>query len=555
MSNSQLESLGLNGIGIHEAAEIVYNPSYELLFDHEVNSESSDWSRGIETDTGAVTVDTGIFTGRSPQDKYFVVDDESKENIWWAGTGSGNNPISQSVWEDLKKTTLTQLNGKKLYVVDAFCGANPASRLKVRLVTEIAWKAHFAKNMFIRPTEEELANFTPDWTILDACKTSAKNFKDLNIRSEVYVAAHIKERTTLIGGTWYGGEIKKGIFSIMNYFLPLKGVGSFHCSANMGQDGDTALFFGLSGTGKTTLSADPKRALIGDDEHGWDDEGIFNLEGGCYAKCINLSQENEPDIFNAIRRNALLENVTLKGNSIDFADGGKTENTRVSYPIYHIENIVKPDSRGKAPKIVIFLTCDAFGVLPPVARLTSQQAEYQYLSGYTAKVAGTEIGVKEPKATFSPCFGGPFLTLHPTVYGDILSKRMEANDSKAYLVNTGWTGGAYGVGRRMSIKDTRKIIDAILDGSIETSEWTQFPVFGFEVPVNLEGVSADILNPRNTWNNKVDYDETLNKLGQMFADNFKKFTDVPAGVRLEQVGPKPRVYKTAPASQETEARV
>ncbi len=540
MSNMHVQALGLDQVGIHQAEEILHNPSYELLFEHETNSEAKDWSRGIETDTGAVTVDTGVFTGRSPQDKYVVVDPENKDNVWWAGTGSGNNPINQDVWNELKKTTLGQLNGKKLYVVDAFCGTNPGTRLKIRLVTEIAWKAHFAKNMFIRPTEAELEGFVPDWTILDSCKTSAKNFKELNLRSEVYVAAHLAERTTLIGGTWYGGEIKKGIFSIMNYFLPLKGVGSFHCSANMGKDGSTALFFGLSGTGKTTLSADPKRALIGDDEHGWDDEGVFNFEGGCYAKTINLSRENEPDIFNAIRRNALLENVALQDRSIDFADGSKTENTRVSYPIYHIENIVKPVSKGGHPKHVIFLTCDAFGVLPPVARLDAKQAEYQYLSGYTAKVAGTEIGVKEPKATFSPCFGGPFLSVHPTVYGDILREKMLEHGSKAYLVNTGWTGGPYGVGQRMSIKATRQIIDSILDGSIENANWNKFPVFGFDVPQTLPGVDAELLNPRNTWSDKAAYDEALNKLGQMFADNFKKFTDVPAGERLAQVGPTPQ---------------
>lgn len=533
------QSLGLDQLGIYEAREIIHNPSYEELFFEETQNANNDWSRGVETKLGAVTVDTGIFTGRSPKDKYIVVDPKTKHDVWWAGTGSDNHPLSQEVWEELKKNSLKQLNGKRLFVVDAFCGANPQTRLRVRLVTEIAWKAHFAKNMFIRPTNEELSDFTPDWTILDSCKTAAKNFEELGLRSEVYVAAHLSERTTLLGGTWYGGEIKKGIFSIMNFFLPLQEIGSFHCSANKGKDGDTALFFGLSGTGKTTLSADPKRELIGDDEHGWDDEGIFNFEGGCYAKCINLSKENEPDIFNAIRRNALLENVTLKDDlSIDFADGSKTENTRVSYPIEHIENIVKPISRGGHPNHIVFLTCDAFGVLPPVARLDLNQAEYQYLSGYTAKVAGTEIGIKEPKATFSPCFGGPFLTLHPTRYGDILRKRMEQHGAKAYLVNTGWTGGAYGVGHRMSIQATRQIIDSILNGEIEKSDWESFPIFGFEIPKSLSGVESELLNPRNTWKNKEDYDQALKKLGQMFIDNFKKFTDVEAGKRLAEAGPK-----------------
>lgn len=548
MSQERLQTLGLKDLGIQSVRELIYNPSYELLFEEETRATDGEWSRGIETQSGAVTVDTGKFTGRSPKDKYVVIDPDSKDKVWWAGTGSDNHPLPQETWEKLKEISLTQLNDKKLFVVDAFCGANPSTRLKVRLVTEIAWKAHFAKNMFIRPSEEELKDFQPDWTILDSCKTSAKNFEELGLRSEVFVAAHLKERMTLIGGTWYGGEIKKGIFSIMNYFLPLQGIGSFHCSANKGKDGDTALFFGLSGTGKTTLSADPKRALIGDDEHGWDDDGIFNFEGGCYAKCINLSAENEPDIYNAIRRDALLENVALnEDRSVNFSDGSKTENTRVSYPIYHIENIVKPVSTGGHPKNVIFLTCDAFGVLPPVAKLDVDHAEYQYLSGYTAKVAGTEIGIKEPKATFSPCFGGPFLTLHPTVYGDILRKRMLEHGSKAYLVNTGWTGGPYGVGKRMSIKATRQIIDSILDGAIENCEWETFPVFGFQVPKALEGVETELLNPRNTWSDKKAYDSSLLKLGEMFANNFKKFTDVEAGRRLEKVGPKPP--KTSTSSQ------
>ncbi|NQZ01471.1 MAG: phosphoenolpyruvate carboxykinase (ATP) [Bdellovibrionales bacterium] len=533
-----ISALGLDRLGIESANSIIRNPSYEMLFEHETGNPDGEWAKGTETEFGAVSVDTGRFTGRSPKDKYIVIDEESKKNVWWEGTGSDNTPLDQRTWESLKKISQDQLNGKDLYVVDAYCGANPNSRLRVRLVTEVAWKAHFAKNMFIRPTEEELKDFTPDWTILDSCKTSAKNFDELGLRSEVFVAAHISERMTVIGGTWYGGEIKKGIFSMMNYFLPLKGVGSFHCSANKGEEGDTALFFGLSGTGKTTLSADPKRKLIGDDEHGWDNDGIFNFEGGCNAKCINLSKENEPDIYNAIRRDALLENVVYdESGKVDFADNAKTENTRVSYPIHHIDNIVKPSSVGGHPKNIVFLTCDAFGVLPPVSRLTPEQAEYQYLSGYTAKVAGTEIGVKEPTAVFSPCFGGPFLSVHPTKYGEILAQKMREHGSNAYLVNTGWTAGAYGVGHRMSIKDTRKIIDAILDGSIEQTEWAAFPLFGFEIPTSLFGVEASVLNPRNTWQDKDEYDATLLKLASMFKENFEKFTDVESGQRLATYGP------------------
>ncbi|MCO5143108.1 MAG: phosphoenolpyruvate carboxykinase (ATP) [Oligoflexia bacterium] len=531
-----LNQLNLTSVGINSAEDIYYNPSYEMLFEQEISADGQE--RGYVTSSGAVSVDTGRFTGRSPKDKYVVVDDESKQNVWWSGTGSDNHPMEQSVWDELKKNSLTQLNGKKLYVVDAFCGANPNTRLSVRLVTELAWKAHFAKNMFIRPSDAELKTFKPDWTILDSCKTSAKNFKDLGLRSEVYVAAHIKERMTIIGGTWYGGEIKKGMFSMMNYFLPLQGIGAFHCSANLGSDGDTALFFGLSGTGKTTLSTDPNRKLIGDDEHGWDNEGIFNFEGGCYAKCINLSKESEPDIYKAIRRNALLENVVIDENGVvDYTDGSKTENTRVSYPIEHIENIVKPVSKGGHPKNIIFLTCDAFGVLPPVARLTADQAEYQYLSGYTAKVAGTEIGVKEPTAVFSSCYGGPFLSVHPTRYGKILREKMEKHGSKAYLVNTGWTGGPYGVGKRMSIKATRTILDRIFDGSLDMSEWELFPYFGFEIPKALNGVDSAILNPKNTWTDAKAYDDKLKSLAELFSKNFTKYTDVEYGKRLEKFGP------------------
>lgn len=535
---SSIQTLGLDKIGITSAKAIIYNPSYELLFEHETSPDAQGFEKGSLTSSGAVTVDTGRFTGRSAKDKYIVVDPESEKHVWWARNGSDNKPMTQTAWDDLKKQSLTQLNGKKLYVVDAFCGANPATRLSIRLVTEIAWKAHFAKNMFIRPSESELKNFKPDWTILDACKTSAANWKELGLNSEVAVAFHIKERTTLIGGTWYGGEIKKGIFTMMNYFLPLKGIGSYHCSANLGKAGDTALFFGLSGTGKTTLSTDPKRALIGDDEHGWDHDGIFNFEGGCYAKTINLSKENEPDIYHAIRRDALLENVVVKpSGEVDYASSAKTENTRVSYPINHIENIVKPVSKGGHPKNVIFLTADAYGVLPPVARLNLGQAKYQYLLGYTAKVAGTEIGVKEPTATFSACFGKAFLMLHPTKYGEILGKQLEQHAAQAWLVNTGWSGGAYGVGKRMSIKTTRAIIDAILDGSLNQAQFDKFPVFGFEIPTFVSGVDANILNPRNTWVDKAAYDAMLQKLAAMFVEAFKPYTDTPAGKELVQHGP------------------
>ncbi len=533
-----VKKLGLGKVGINSAETIFYNLSYDEIFQHEIEYKDQDWGRGTMTELGAINVDTGVFTGRSAKDKYIVEEPNSSKNVWWAGTGSDNNKINQKQWDALKAITQKQLNDKKLYVMDVYCGANPATRLSIRLITEVAWKAHFAKNMFIRPTEEELKKFTPDWTIMDACKTNCKNFQELGLRSETFVAFHIAERMTLIGNTWYGGEIKKGIFTMMNYFLPLQGIGAFHCSANQGKNGETALFFGLSGTGKTTLSADPKRALIGDDEHGWDNEGVFNFEGGCYAKCINLSKENEPDIYNAIRRDALLENLTVdKNGKIDFDDTSKTQNTRVSYPIYHIENIVKPVSKGTHPKHIIFLTCDAFGVLPPVARLDENQAQYQYLSGYTAKVAGTEIGVKEPTAVFSPCFGGPFLLLHPTQYGEILAKKMREHGSKAYLVNTGWTGGGYGVGKRMSIKATRQIIDAILDGSIEKCEWEKMPVFGFEIPKALAGVDSQLLNPKNTWGDKAAYQANLEKVAHMFINSFKKYTDTAAGQRLTAFGP------------------
>ncbi len=529
----------LKKYGIFETKEIFHNLSYEDLYKHETAATAKGYEKGIETSTGAVTVDTGKYTGRSPKDKFIVETSEAKVNVWWAKDGSDNKPLSLQGWAHLKTLAGAQLNDKKLYIMDGFCGANPETRLSVRLVTEVAWMAHFFKNMFIRPTEKELKNFVPDWTILNACKTKCEDYQKWGLNSETFVAFNIAERMTLIGGTWYGGEIKKGIFSMMNYFLPLQGIGSFHCSANVGDKGDSALFFGLSGTGKTTLSADPKRKLIGDDEHGWDRDGVFNLEGGCYAKTINLSKENEPDIYHAIRRDALLENVVLNDDkTIDFASNAKTENTRVSYPIYHIDNIVKPISKAGHPKKIIFLTCDAYGVLPPVSKLSIEQAMYQFLSGYTAKVAGTELGVKEPTAVFSSCFGQPFLLLHPTKYAEILGKKMLEHGACAYLVNTGWTGGGYGKGKRISIKDTRAIIDAVLDGSIDRAVLKKDAVFGFEVPQALHDVDSNILNPRYTWQDKEVYDAQYQKLAEMFVKNFKKFTNNTLGKKYEQYGPK-----------------
>ncbi|MFC1554989.1 phosphoenolpyruvate carboxykinase (ATP), partial [candidate division KSB1 bacterium] len=527
-------------VGITEWTELFRNLSYEELFEHEMDPSNEGYERGVLTEFDAVNVDTGAFTGRSPKDKYVTKEGDAEKNIWWQNetNGSDNKPITLDSWKLLKEHTKKQLNGKKLYIQDGYCGANPATRLKIRVITEIAWGAHFTKNMFIRPSEEELKTFEPDWTILHGCKTTYPDWKNMGLNSEVYVAFNISEKQTVVGGTWYGGEIKKGIFSMMNYFLPLKGIGAFHCSANEGEAGDTALFFGLSGTGKTTLSADPKRALIGDDEHGWDDDGIFNFEGGCYAKCIKLSEENEPDIYRAIKRDALLENLDVDENGkVDFDLGSKTENTRVSYPIHFIDNIVKPVSKGTHASNVIFLTCDAFGVLPPVAILTKEQAMYQFLSGYTAKVAGTERGITEPKAAFSTCFGAPFLTVHPTMYADLLGKKMDEHNSRAFLVNTGWTGGAYGTGSRMPIKATRKIIDSIFSGALLKAETTNFPIFNLTVPVALEGVDTNILDPKNTWADKDAYDAAAKKLANMFAENYKRFADTEIGKMVEKVGP------------------
>ncbi|MGI8474421.1 phosphoenolpyruvate carboxykinase (ATP) [Pectobacterium brasiliense] len=528
----------LTAYGIHDVRDIVYNPSYDLLFEEERSPTLQGYERGIETQLGAVAVDTGIFTGRSPKDKYIVRDDVTRDTVWWSDQGKGkndNHPLSQETWTHLKQLVTTQLSGKRLFIIDAFCGANPDSRLSVRFVTEVAWQAHFVKNMFIRPSDEELEGFEPDFIVMNGAKCTNPNWQEQGLNSENFVAFNLTERIQLIGGTWYGGEMKKGMFSIMNYLLPLKGIASMHCSANVGEKGDVAVFFGLSGTGKTTLSTDPKRQLIGDDEHGWDDDGVFNFEGGCYAKTIKLSKEAEPDIYGAIKRDALLENVTvLADGTVDFNDGSKTENTRVSYPIYHIQNIVKPVSKAGHATKVIFLTADAFGVLPPVSRLTSDQTQYHFLSGFTAKLAGTERGVTEPTPTFSACFGAAFLMLHPTQYAEVLVKRMKAAGAQAYLVNTGWNGS----GKRISIKDTRGIIDAILNGSIDDAEMQTLPVFDLAIPTSLPGVNPDILDPRDTYASVEQWQEKADDLAQRFITNFDKYTDAPAGAALVKAGPK-----------------
>ncbi|MBN3262430.1 phosphoenolpyruvate carboxykinase (ATP) [Pectobacterium brasiliense] len=538
MLSNGITPQALTAYGIHDVRDIVYNPSYELLFEEERSPTLQGYEHGIETQLGAVAVDTGIFTGRSPKDKYIVRDDVTRDTVWWSDQGKGkndNHPLSQETWTHLKQLVTTQLSGKRLFIIDAFCGANPDSRLSVRFVTEVAWQAHFVKNMFIRPSDEELEGFEPDFIVMNGAKCTNPNWQEQGLNSENFVAFNLTERIQLIGGTWYGGEMKKGMFSIMNYLLPLKGIASMHCSANVGEKGDVAVFFGLSGTGKTTLSTDPKRQLIGDDEHGWDDDGVFNFEGGCYAKTIKLSKEAEPDIYGAIKRDALLENVTvLADGTVDFNDGSKTENTRVSYPIYHIQNIVKPISKAGHATKVIFLTADAFGVLPPVSRLTSDQTQYHFLSGFTAKLAGTERGVTEPTPTFSACFGAAFLMLHPTQYAEVLVKRMKAAGAQAYLVNTGWNGS----GKRISIKDTRGIIDAILNGSIDDAEMQTLPVFDLAIPTSLPGVNPDILDPRDTYASVEQWQEKADDLAQRFITNFDKYTDAPAGAALVKAGPK-----------------
>jgi phosphoenolpyruvate carboxykinase (ATP) len=531
----------LESYGITDIEEIYHNLSYEELFEHEMNPELEGYERGYLTDTGAVAVDTGIFTGRSPKDKHIVDEETSRDNIWWKNPerkASDNKPVTEENWKKIYAIGVKQLNGKKLYVQDGYAGANEDTRMRIRIVTEVAWMAHFVKNMFIRPTEEELKYFEPDFVMLNACKTTDPDWKEHGLHSEVFVVFNLKEKLSVVGGSWYGGEIKKGFFSIMNYYLPLKGIAAMHCSANMGEGGDTAIFFGLSGTGKTTLSADPKRALIGDDEHGWDDDGVFNFEGGCYAKCIHLREETEPDIYRAIRRDALLENVVFDENGkIDFDDNSKTENTRVSYPIYHIDNIVKPVSKGGHPSKVIFLTADAFGVLPPVSKLTDDQTKYHFLSGYTAKVAGTERGIKEPVPSFSAAFGAAFLLLHPTKYAEELIRKMNRHGSTAYLVNTGWTGGPYGIGERMDLPSTRKIIDAILEGTLDRMEYEQIPYFNLWIPREVPGCRKDICNPRNAWADPAEWDEAAKTLARKFIDNFVSFTDNEEGKRLVAAGP------------------
>ena len=530
-------SIDLSRYGITGATEIIRNPSYEKLFEDEMQPGLEGFDKGVLTELDAVNVMTGIYTGRSPKDKFIVVDENSKDTVWWTSDEykNDNHPATQEAWKAVKEIAVKELCGKKLYVVDAFCGANKDTRMAIRFIMEVAWQAHFVTNMFIRPTEEELRDFEPDFVVYNASKAKVENYKELGLNSETAVVFNITSREQVIINTWYGGEMKKGMFSMMNYYLPLKGIASMHCSANTDLNGEnTAIFFGLSGTGKTTLSTDPKRLLIGDDEHGWDDNGVFNFEGGCYAKVINLDKESEPDIYNAIKRNALLENVTVGADGkIDFADKSVTENTRVSYPIYHIKNIVRPVSAAPAAKNVIFLSADAFGVLPPVSVLTPEQTKYYFLSGFTAKLAGTERGITEPTPTFSACFGQAFLELHPTKYAEELVRKMELSGAKAYLVNTGWNGS----GKRISIKDTRGIIDAILDGSIKSAPTKKIPYFNFEVPTELPGVDSKILDPRDTYADASEWETKAKDLASRFQKNFVKYEDNEAGKALVPAGP------------------
>ncbi len=535
MANIDLTKYGITGV-----TEIVHNPSYEMLYEEEKKPELTGYEVGVDTELGAVNVMTGIYTGRSPKDKYIVMDENSKDTVWWTTEGykNDNHPMTEETWAIVKDIAKKELSNKRLFVVDAFCGANKDSRMAVRFIVEVAWQAHFIKNMFIQPTEEELASFEPNFVIYNASKAKVENFAELGLNSETCVAFNITSREQVIINTWYGGEMKKGMFSMMNYYLPLQGMASMHCSANTDMEGkNTAIFFGLSGTGKTTLSTDPKRLLIGDDEHGWDDNGVFNFEGGCYAKVINLDKDSEPDIYNAIKRDALLENVTVDAaGKIDFADKSVTENTRVSYPIEHIENIVKKVngiSAGPDAKNVIFLSADAFGVLPPVSILTPEQTQYYFLSGFTAKLAGTERGITEPTPTFSACFGQAFLELHPTKYGEELVKKMQKSGAKAYLVNTGWNG----TGKRISIKDTRGIIDAILNGDVNNAPTKKIPIFDFEVPTELPGVDPAILDPRDTYADAAEWDAKAKDLAERFIKNFKKYETNDAGKALVAAGP------------------
>ena len=531
----QASSLNLEQYGILGVREIIRNPPFDTLYAEETAEGLEGYEKGILTESGAISVDTGIFTGRSQKDKYLVRDDITRDTVWWSDQGENDNkPIEPEIWDSLKDLVVTQLSEKRLFVVDTYCGANPDSQLKVRFVTEVAWQAHFVTNMFIRPEADQLEDYEPDFVVLNGSKTVNPDWQAHGLNSENFVAFNLTERMQIISGTWYGGEMKKGMFSIMNYLLPLKGMPSMHCSANVGEDGDVAIFFGLSGTGKTTLSTDPKRKLIGDDEHGWDDSGIFNFEGGCYAKVIKLSAEDEPDIHRAIRRDALLENVCVDPNGvIDYHDSSKTENTRVSYPIHHIDNIVKPVSRAGHASRVIFLTADAFGVLPPVSRLSPEQAQYYFLSGFTAKLAGTELGVTEPTPTFSACFGKAFLSLHPTRYAEVLNRKMDQYNSKAYLVNTGWDGS----GKRISIKATRAIIDAILSGAIDESDSHPLPIFDFTVPAALPAVDPKILDPRNSYQHVDEWYAKATNLATLFVDNFAQYTDNEKGRKLIHAGP------------------
>ena len=532
-----VSNIDLTKYGITGTKGIIYNPSYEYLYKAETMPELKGFEKGQVSELGAVNVMTGIFTGRSPKDKFIVMDDSTRETMWWTSDSAmnDNKPTTPEVWADLKALVAKQLSNKELYVVDTFCGANEDSRLKVRFIMEVAWQAHFVKNMFLRPTQEELKNYgEPDFVVMNGSKTTNPDWEKHGLNSENFTVFNLTEKMQVIGGTWYGGEMKKGMFAMMNYYLPLKGIASMHCSANRGKDGDVAIFFGLSGTGKTTLSTDPKRGLIGDDEHGWDDDGVFNFEGGCYAKTINLDKESEPDIYNAIRRDALLENVTVDENGkIDFKDGSVTQNTRVSYPIYHIDNIVKPVSKAGHASKVIFLTADAFGVMPPVSKLTPNQTKYHFLSGFTAKLAGTERGVTSPQPTFSACFGKAFLSLHPTKYGEELVKKMEQHNAKAYLVNTGWNG----TGKRISIKDTRAIIDAILNGSIDIAATKSIPIFNLEAPTSLPGVDTGILDPRDTYQDPSEWDKKAKELAELFIKNFEQYTDNKEGKALVEAGP------------------
>ncbi|MBD3824722.1 MAG: phosphoenolpyruvate carboxykinase (ATP) [Epsilonproteobacteria bacterium] len=525
MNIAEIEALGIKNTG-----KIFHNLSFDDLIKHELEKGEC-----AQTNKGATAVDTGIFTGRSPKDKYFVDRDPSNRYIAW---GDVNKKISASIYNELLEVAREQLSNKDLYVTDVFCGASAASKRSVRFISEIAWQSHFVTNMFIRPNATELESFKPQFTVMNACKAVNKKYKEHGLNSEVFVIFDVENNMAIIGGTSYGGEMKKGIFSMMNYWLPLENKLPMHCSANVGENGDTALFFGLSGTGKTTLSTDPKRRLIGDDEHGWDDHGVFNFEGGCYAKVINLDPSSEPEIYGAIKKGALLENVVLDASGeVNYADSSKTENTRVSYPIEHIANHEPTLSAGH-PRNIIFLTADAFGVLPPVSKLTKEQAMYYFLSGYTAKVAGTERGITEPVATFSSCFGEAFLPLHPTVYAKLLGEKIDQHDVHVYLVNTGWSGGPYGVGKRMSIRDTRACINAILDGSIKESEFDTTEVFGLQVPKTLGAINPDILNPRNAWADKEDFDATRNKLAVMFIENFKKYQTATHEFDYSAAGPK-----------------